>query len=96
MSEQKLIEVAKWLNSKGYYTEFETDELWMEDELTKHRFRDICELLDEYAHDRIRTVAHEAVEEVNEINKSVGLGKNILEFTRGTSAYILTRIKSKL
>ena len=49
-----------------------------------------------FAKEHALSVAHEAVEEVNEINKSVGLGKNILEFTRGTATYVLTRIKSKL
>ena len=66
------------------------------DELDENVWPDIVDAMKEYAKMYTLSVAHEAVEEVNEINKSVGLGKNILQFTRGTATYILTRIKSKL
>ena len=88
MSEKKLIEVAKWLNSKGYHIEFETDELWMEDELTEHRFRDLCELLDEYAKSYTLQVIREAVGEELRIN--------LWGPSRQAVKDILTRIESKL
>ena len=39
-----------------------TDEQFAED-ISRYPLRDVLGAMDEYAHDRIRTVAHEAVEE---------------------------------
>ena len=46
---QKEVEIAKWLMSRGY-SEFDfRDGLWMEDTVLDHSWRDIIELMNDYA-----------------------------------------------
>jgi hypothetical protein len=46
---QKEVEIAKWLMSRGY-SEFDfRDGLWMEDTVLDHSWRDIIELMHDYA-----------------------------------------------
>lgn len=46
---QKEVEIAKWLMSRGY-SEFDfSDGLWMEDTVLDHSWRDIIELMHDYA-----------------------------------------------
>ena len=45
MTDEKLNEFKKWFENKGY--DFE-DELWMEDYIIDHKFRDIIQLMDDY------------------------------------------------
>jgi len=62
MTEKKLIEIGKWLNSQGYDLDL-TDDFWMEDYLTDHKIRDIAELLDDY-----QRAASPLIERSNQIN----------------------------
>lgn len=48
MTEQRLIEIGEWLNTKGFYIDL-TDDFWMEDyRFKEHKVRDIAQLIDDY------------------------------------------------
>ena len=47
MTEDKLIKIGEWLNTKGYDLDFK-DWFWMEEPFIDHTFRDVIELIDEY------------------------------------------------
>jgi len=62
MEEKKLQEIGKWLVREQGYSLDLTDQLWMEDYIGEHKFRDLVELLDDYSLSQLS-------EKESEINK---------------------------
>lgn len=52
MTDEKLNDIGRWLNTKGYDLDLE-DWCWMEDHIQDHSFKDIIKLLDKYASDTL-------------------------------------------
>lgn len=48
MKDKRLNEIGKWLNEEGYNIDLK-DPFWMEEYLKDEKFRDICELLENFS-----------------------------------------------
>ena len=60
MTEEQLLKIGEWLNKRGYDLDLQ-DDFWMEDYLGDHKFRDLCDLLHEYAEEKLKHL-HEHIE----------------------------------
>lgn len=53
MTEEQRLKIGEWLNERGYDLDLQ-DDFWMEDYLGDHKFRDLCDLLHEYAEEKLK------------------------------------------
>lgn len=50
---ERITKAAEYLNSVGYCHDF-ADQLWMEDYVLDHKWRDVLELMDDYANYKLQ------------------------------------------